>query len=742
MININGEPNVNKEAIEQIIRGMTYMVNDTINNSMTKVYDGIVISNNNDGRWNIKYNGETHPVKPYGPIVPNVNAIVKVIVPQGNQALSWFFIPGSDTGGGGGNDGVTFIPSVSEDGIISWTNNGGLPNPTPVDIMGPQGMQGQIGPQGDRGETGYYYTPLVDDNGNLSWTNNGGLVNPSTMNIKGPQGAQGIQGIQGPQGETGAQGPQGLQGDPGYYFTPSVSDTGDLSWTNNGNLENPTTVNIKGPQGAQGVQGIQGEQGPQGEKGEVGYYFTPNVDESGNLSWSNNGNLNNPSTVNIKGPQGEQGTIGPVGPQGEQGETGYYFTPSVDSNGNLSWTNNGGLQNPSTINIKGPVGPQGSQGEVGPQGPQGPTGETGQTGPQGETGPQGATFTPSLDAEGNLSWTNNGGLTNPQTVNIRGPQGPKGDKGDTGDTGPQGLQGPQGEPGPQGEQGPIGETGPQGAQGEKGADGFSPIATVTQTETGATISIQDATRTTTANITNGQNGAQGPQGPQGDVGPQGPAGEQGPQGATGPAGPAGENGANGADATINGVNALTIEATGGLTGTQSGNTYSISGENLPYLKTTGGTLTGNLTGKYLTGTWLQSTAVYELNSSNFKGVCVFDGSGWVYYRTKEHFLADIGAVTQEYVDSAVANAGGVKKFNGTLGPNSWTISSGNYQYQAQINISDMTAESVPNAYPQWTNQSVESIEWNKLSAIESFNGYVQFYATSPFSVSIDYVIEY
>lgn len=209
MININGEPNMNKEAIEQIIRGMTYMVNDTINNNMTKVYDGIVISNNNDGRWNVKYNGETHPVKPYGPIIPDVNAIVKVIVPQGNQALSWFFIPGSDAGSGG-NNGVTFIPSVSEDGIISWTNNGGLPNPAPVDIMGPQGIQGQIGPQGDRGETGYYYTPLVDDNGNLSWTNNGGLVNPSTMNIKGPQGAQGIQGEQGPQGPQGETGKDGL----------------------------------------------------------------------------------------------------------------------------------------------------------------------------------------------------------------------------------------------------------------------------------------------------------------------------------------------------------------------------------------------------------------------------------------------------------------------------------------------------------------------------------------------------
>lgn len=429
MININGEPNINKEAIEQIIRGMTYMVNDTINNNMTKVYDGIVISNNNDGRWNIKYNGETHPVKPYGPIAPNVNAIVKVIVPQGNQALSWFFIPGSDTGGGGGNDGVTFIPSVSEDGIISWTNNGGLPNPTPVDIMGPQGIQGQIGPQGaqgDRGETGYYYTPLVDDNGNLSWTNNGSLENPTTVNIKGPQGVQGIQGIQGPQGETGAQGPQGLQGDPGYYFTPSVSDTGDLSWTNNGNLENPTTINIKGPQGTQGVQGIQGEQGPQGEKGEVGYYFTPNVDESGNLSWSNNGNLNNPSTVNIKGPQGEQGAQGIQGQVGPQGETGPYFTPSVDSNGDLSWSNNGGLINPSTVNIKGP---QGEQGTIGPVGPQGEQGETGYY------------FTPSVDSNGNLSWTNNGGLQNPSTVNIKGPVGPQGSQGEVGPQGPQGNSG-------------------------------------------------------------------------------------------------------------------------------------------------------------------------------------------------------------------------------------------------------------------------------------------------------------
>ena len=34
-----------------------------------------------------------------------------------------------------------------------------------------------------------------------------------------------------------------------YYYTPSVSAAGVISWTNNGNLQNPTSQNIMGPQG-------------------------------------------------------------------------------------------------------------------------------------------------------------------------------------------------------------------------------------------------------------------------------------------------------------------------------------------------------------------------------------------------------------------------------------------------------------------------------------------------------------
>ena len=69
----------------------------------------------------------------------------------------------------------------------------------------------------------------------------------------------------------------------------------------------------------------------------------------------------------------------------------------------------------------------------------------------------------------------------------------------------------------------------------------------------------------------------GPQGEQGETGPQGDTGEQGPQGETGPQG---EQGADGAPATINGVNALTIEAKDGIKATQEGDTLTISGKEL------------------------------------------------------------------------------------------------------------------------------------------------------------------
>lgn len=60
------------------------------------------------------------------------------------------------------------------------------------------------------------------------------------------------------------------------------------------------------------------------------------------------------------------------------------------------------------------------------------------------------------------------------------------------------------------------------------------------------------------------------------------------------------------------------------------------------LPLSGGTLTGNLTGKYIIGTWLQSTAAGHLATTPTK-IPVFDDEGWIYYRTPAEILKDIGA---------------------------------------------------------------------------------------------------
>lgn len=77
------------EVINEILKSIRYVINMSIKQT-TQIYEGIIISNNNDGRWNIQYNGEIHPIKSYGSIVPSIGMNVKVIIPQGNQAIAFF----------------------------------------------------------------------------------------------------------------------------------------------------------------------------------------------------------------------------------------------------------------------------------------------------------------------------------------------------------------------------------------------------------------------------------------------------------------------------------------------------------------------------------------------------------------------------------------------------------------------------------------------------------------------------
>lgn len=130
-----------------------------------------------------------------------------------------------------------------------------------------------------------------------------------------------------------------------------------------------------------------------------------------------------------------------------EGYYGPYFTPSVDADGNLNWTNNAGLPDPAPINIKGAPG-TGLEisGLVATEADLPATAEDwtcylvgtevpytvytynpnsgwislGQlaSGPKGDTG---AVYTPSVSAAGVITWTNDGDLPNPEPVNIKGP---------------------------------------------------------------------------------------------------------------------------------------------------------------------------------------------------------------------------------------------------------------------------------------------------------------------------------
>ena len=105
------------------------------------------------------------------------------------------------------------------------------------------------------------------------------------------------------------------------------------------------------------------------------------------------------------------------GGTGQDGKDG--ITPTIGENGNW-YLGDEDTGKPS----RGATGPQGT---TGPAGPDGAPGKDGSPGKDGAPGADGTTFTPSVSAAGDLSWTNDGGKANPATVNLKGPQGPAGD---------------------------------------------------------------------------------------------------------------------------------------------------------------------------------------------------------------------------------------------------------------------------------------------------------------------------
>ena len=163
------------------------------------------------------------------------------------------------------------------------------------------------------------------------------------------------------------------------------------------------------------------------------------------------------------------------------------------------------------------------------------------------------------------------------------------------------------------------------------------------------------------------------------------------------------------------------------------------------LSTVGGTLTGNLTGKYITGTWLQSTAATDLGKTPGK-IAVLDDHGWVYYRTPSEILNDIGGgaggagvtvdtemsdtstnavqnkVIKKYVDDH-ATGGGFKYFtyNASAGSANMT--------PAEVKAFIAANPNVP-VYMKITNLGTNAPdEWGVLQGPRSADGVLTFVAT-------------
>lgn len=380
----------------------------------------------------------------------------------------------------------------------------GVPATGPQGEAGPKGDTGEQGPKGETGATG----PKGDTGATGPQGPKGEKGETGATGAQGEQGIQGIQGIQGPKGETGetgSTGPQGPKGDKGDAFTyndfteeqlaalkGAKGDTGDRGPKGE--------TGDTGPRGLQGEKGDTGETGPQGPKGDTG----DTGPQGPKGPQGEQGVKGDTGAVGPQGPQGEQGIQGPKGDTGSGFKVlGYYATPSAldtahkatakagDAYGvgtgepydiyifdgvTNAFVDNGPLQGakgdkgdtgaqgpagpagadgaPGKDGATGPQGPQGEKGDTGPQGPKGEDGAPGKDGTNGANGKNGVTFTPSVSDAGLLSWTNDGGKTNPKSVNIKGQKG---------------------DPGADGAPGKDGDTGPQGPKGDPGADGKTPV---------------------------------------------------------------------------------------------------------------------------------------------------------------------------------------------------------------------------------------------------------------------------
>ena len=472
-------------------------------------------------------------------------------IPKGNKG---------DTGASGSSGETTVvnptitIGTVTNGDTASATITGDSPNYT-LNLVLPKGAKGDAGEKGADGITptiavGNTTTGEAGTNAGVTMSKSGTTY---TFNFTIPKGDK---------GDAGADGAKGEKGDPFTYADFTSEQLAALKGAKGD----------KGDKGDTGADGAKGDKGDRGEKGADGVTPTFTI---GTVSTGAEGST---ATVTVTGtapnyvlnftiPKGDKGDAGEAGTGGDVDLSGYakltgatftgkvtspivsatrYFeTPTLVGEGDdsayyhrvvfghknfdkMEFHEYGGLFSffknqkggandgqllfrisPNEVDSKLPLKENGVR--VYSPNNKPTAADLGIT-----TGTNGATFTPAVDSAGNLSWSNDKGLANPNTVNIKGDKGDAGAKGDKGDPftyadfTPEQLTALKGA---------KGDKGDKGDTGVKGADGQTPnisIGTVTTGAAGSSASaeITGTTPNLTLNLTI-------PKGDKGDKGAQG-----------------------------------------------------------------------------------------------------------------------------------------------------------------------------------------------------------------------------
>ena len=260
--------------------------------------------------------------------------------------------------------GVTFTPSVSDDCVISWTNDGNLANPEKKSIKGQKGDTGVS-------FAGIEYTPSTASGGNntcrVEYSN--GTTGTENYNIRNGIDITNVEEV--PSDADGGINSITFVKSDGTKVGPVTVKNGSKGST--GTIKSVTATvdaNVGTPQVIAKVKGDKSNaditfefKNLKGSKGDGGTIQITDVTIDNGSS-----ETADPSAEvisNTTDPQHAKYSLSfhnLVGKRGVQGPRGYYFLPSVAANGDLSWSNNsdGELANPTTVNIRGPQGEVGS----------------------------------------------------------------------------------------------------------------------------------------------------------------------------------------------------------------------------------------------------------------------------------------------------------------------------------------------------------------------------------------------